>query len=477
MPLLFISTTPSTCDRVRKDLNLNFKSSGLYFDLSSSDETMKRITMLPEKMPDEVKNMLTNFYGAQISELDNKSANEMLVRSTPKTSAISQQQQLQKSCGTGGDSNSTGLGRKEPAFNSVTRVEKYCQFEGQSITMEDYYCLEDESFMNDVIIDFYFKWIQHKILKETTFKENIHIFTTYFYKRLTTRPPRSKTKLHPVEDNVNLSLAEKRYERVRRWTKKVNIFEKDFVIVPINEHSHWFVAVICYPGLVGKRRMDNNEVIPESEDPDKLKQDEKEKDKLEKVKAAKKKVMQIGSTSIIPLNKNASNFHGMDDDDDKDEAEASDSEMVVEDPEEDKKSLLKSGSTTPKTPSKEETSPKTDPLTADESADFKNAFDSIDKELKKADSPVSNNFDSIDKELEDMHKEEPETKTEGKELTSVSGEEKKAAGDESTVENKLEFSLPKPVKTTKTNNSDEKEAIAKADNEPTTTTTDTEVKP
>ena len=76
-----------------------------------------------------------------------------------------------------------------------------------------------------------------------------------------------------------------------------------------------------------------------------------------------------------------------------------------------------------------------------------------------------------------MHKEEPETKTEGKEPTSVSGEEKKAAGDESTVENKLEFSLPKPVKTTKTNNSDEKEAIAKADNEPTTTTTDTEVKP
>ena len=77
-----------------------------------------------------------------------------------------------------------------------------------------------------------------------------------------------------------------------------------------------------------------------------------------------------------------------------------------------------------------------------------------------------------------MHKEEPETKTEGKEPTSVSGEEKKAAGDDSTVEkNNLEFSLPKPVKTTKTNKSDEKEAIAKADNEPTTTTTDTEVKP
>ena len=82
-----------------------------------------------------------------------------------------------------------------------------------------------------------------------------------------------------------------------------------------------------------------------------------------------------------------------------------------------------------------------------------------------------------------MHKDEPEPETEGKEPTSVSGEEKKAAGDnDSTVENNIEFSLPKPVKTTKTpNNSDEKEAIAKAaDNEPTTTTTDTgseQVKP
>ena len=68
--------------------------------------------------------------------------------------------------------------------------------------------------------------------------------------------------------------------------------------------------------------------------------------------------------------------------------------------------------------------------------------------------------------------EKPETET------KTEGEEKKAAGDESTVKNNLEFSLPKPVKTAKTNNSnDEKEALAKADNEPTTTTTDTEVKP
>ena len=85
MPLLFISTNQSTCERVRKDLNLNFKSSGLYYDLSSVEETMKRITMLPEKMPDEVKTILSGFYSNTITELDSKTANEMLVKSTPKT--------------------------------------------------------------------------------------------------------------------------------------------------------------------------------------------------------------------------------------------------------------------------------------------------------------------------------------------------------------------------------------------------------
>ena len=97
MPLLFISTSPLTCERVRKDLNLNFKASGLYYDMSSLDETMKRITMLPEKMPDDVKNILTGFYSTVIKELDSKTANEMLVKSTPKSSIMQAQQALQNS--------------------------------------------------------------------------------------------------------------------------------------------------------------------------------------------------------------------------------------------------------------------------------------------------------------------------------------------------------------------------------------------
>ena len=62
-----------------------------------------------------------------------------------------------------------------------------------------------------------------------------------------------------MEDDPNLTPGEKRYDRVRKWTKKVNLFEKDFVVVPINEHAHWFVCVICYPGKL--RCLEYNEAI------------------------------------------------------------------------------------------------------------------------------------------------------------------------------------------------------------------------
>ena len=102
----------------------------------------------------------------------------------------------------------------------------------------------------------------------------------------------------------------------------MNIFEKDFIIVPINEHSHWFVAVICFPGMIGKHRVDNNELIPE--DPNKP-----VNPTVTTPKVKRQKILKIGSTSIIPINKG--NSFSLDDDSDRDEADASDDDMVVED--------------------------------------------------------------------------------------------------------------------------------------------------
>lgn len=57
---------------------------------------------------------------------------------------------------------------------------------GLSINTEDYLCLAQEQFLNDVIIDFYLKYLVLNLPEEK--KEKVHVFSTFFYKRLTTKP-------------------------------------------------------------------------------------------------------------------------------------------------------------------------------------------------------------------------------------------------------------------------------------------------
>lgn len=36
---------------------------------------------------------------------------------------------------------------------------------------------------------------------------------------------------------------------MRTWTRQVDIFSKDFLLIPINENAHWFLAIVCFPSL------------------------------------------------------------------------------------------------------------------------------------------------------------------------------------------------------------------------------------
>lgn len=39
------------------------------------------------------------------------------------------------------------------------------------------------------------------------------------------------------------------HSRVKNWTKNVDLFSKELVILPVCQSSHWYVAVICHAGL------------------------------------------------------------------------------------------------------------------------------------------------------------------------------------------------------------------------------------
>ncbi|XP_068221307.1 uncharacterized protein [Palaemon carinicauda] len=249
LPVFFLYLKPSLAESVRKTLKMTDRN-GLYFDPCSYDEAHKRITILPDRMTDETKIMIKDILTmtgstskGKLEELDIKEANEILIRSSPT--------EVQ------------AYVRKPGSYPSETKTIIIYplppQKGGISITTDDYACLEEEQFLNDVIIDFYLKWLLQSKLSEAH-RTRTHVFSTFFYKRLTSKPKKGR-RPHAIEDDPKLSAAEKRHSRVKSWTKNVDIFEKDFIIIPINEHAHWFLAIICYPGLSGPVRVSDGQPI------------------------------------------------------------------------------------------------------------------------------------------------------------------------------------------------------------------------
>ena len=101
--------------------------------------------------------------------------------------------------------------------------------------------------LNDNVIVFYCKWFVNEMLEEVR-RTNCYIFNTYFY-----------VKFFSSLNNMLISeLKEKDfqtgYNAVKKWTKNIDIFEKDFVVLPIHDEiqKHWCLFIIVYPNLLYK---------------------------------------------------------------------------------------------------------------------------------------------------------------------------------------------------------------------------------
>uniref|UniRef100_A0A8C1Z105 Si:dkey-100n23.3 n=1 Tax=Cyprinus carpio TaxID=7962 RepID=A0A8C1Z105_CYPCA len=110
-----------------------------------------------------------------------------------------------------------------------------------TVTTEDLECLDSGEFLNDVIIDFYLKYLLVERAPQASVDRS-HVFSSFFYKQLTRRD-------NANEDSTSTPAQVRRHQRVRTWTRHVDIFDKDFLFVPVNQEAHWYLVVICFPGL------------------------------------------------------------------------------------------------------------------------------------------------------------------------------------------------------------------------------------
>uniref|UniRef100_A0A087XHG5 Ubiquitin-like protease family profile domain-containing protein n=1 Tax=Poecilia formosa TaxID=48698 RepID=A0A087XHG5_POEFO len=113
-----------------------------------------------------------------------------------------------------------------------------------TLTQEDLDCLDAGEFLNDVIIDFYLKYLLLEGVGGTVAQRS-HVFSSFFYKQLSCRRAAGESDAPFVPDHHT------RHQRVKTWTRDVDIFSKDFLFVPVNKAAHWFLVVVCFPGLEG----------------------------------------------------------------------------------------------------------------------------------------------------------------------------------------------------------------------------------
>ncbi|KAK4802333.1 hypothetical protein SAY86_000536 [Trapa natans] len=107
-----------------------------------------------------------------------------------------------------------------------------------SISKRDVDLLLPEIFVNDTIIDFYIKYLMNHIHQEDSHR--YHFFNSFFFRKLADMD----------KDPSSANDGRAAFLRVCKWTRRINLFEKDYIFIPVNFNLHWSLIVICHPGEV-----------------------------------------------------------------------------------------------------------------------------------------------------------------------------------------------------------------------------------
>ncbi|KAK3359341.1 hypothetical protein B0T25DRAFT_95335 [Lasiosphaeria hispida] len=107
-------------------------------------------------------------------------------------------------------------------------------YQRTTVDKDDIPRLDEGQCLNDNLIGFGLQYLfQMQAARDPSLSKRVYMHNSFFYEKL--RSDRS------YGGKIN-------YAGVRSWTAKVDLLSYDYIIVPVNEHFHWWVAIICNPG-------------------------------------------------------------------------------------------------------------------------------------------------------------------------------------------------------------------------------------
>ncbi|CAD5206756.1 unnamed protein product [Bursaphelenchus okinawaensis] len=101
--------------------------------------------------------------------------------------------------------------------------EVFCEGFGAKITRKDLKTLGGLNWLNDEIINFYMSLIMNRAEQDTSLPKT-YVFNTFFYK----------------------TLSERGFAGVKRWTRKVDVFSYDVILIPVHMGNHWCMSMIDF---------------------------------------------------------------------------------------------------------------------------------------------------------------------------------------------------------------------------------------
>ncbi|XP_063877114.1 uncharacterized protein LOC135109616 isoform X5 [Scylla paramamosain] len=111
----------------------------------------------------------------------------------------------------------------DDALNKIPQSEVLIEKFHIQITRRDIKTLDGLNWLNDEVINFYMNLLMERSQKNDRYPR-VYAFNTFFYPKL------SKSGYHSV----------------RRWTKKVDLFSYDMLLVPIHLGMHWCMSVVDF---------------------------------------------------------------------------------------------------------------------------------------------------------------------------------------------------------------------------------------